>query len=502
MPNWVSNLLVLSRDDSEAILPYLNEDAAEREEGDLRLDFERIIPMPETVYRGNSGFGSNWHPDDMTLKDYKAKFPLGDWYKWSINNWGTKWNACNCSFNPPMEDEPYGILTFDTAWSLPLPVLDTLYEQKGVNFQLFFVEESHAFFGAIPFTQDKDYPEYMDDPQGEKYPDAIFSIVMGEAEFDHLEEDYFETLEFVINHLKRIHDMLSDMKRPDNSLDGTVYTFLQVKEDYIYDLIQLSNNLLNWKTTDKLTFSETVRALNNYAYPNGEAYKWTAHMLEPDSISCFIATVRLREQIQKIRMLALNTSVGLNVDRCNERLYEILRYEQLQVLSPAYQLPENLTIDSVKGKRLLFKQLLRDHSYEGLQYKIEKLIRQGQNDVTRRAHDEANGLGHKWRDDDGFNQTVNNIIETAIAVVELYDDIPNMDTIEFLRLMDVYIRTNLFQLDDENVKTINQRQLQDLRKVRQRIGVVNFKNMVQTGLVDNRFVTPVSAYVKTENLGL
>jgi hypothetical protein len=97
---------------------------------------------------------------------------------------------------------------------------------------------------------------------------------------------------------------------------------------------------------------------------------------------------------------------------------------------------------------------------------------------------------------------VNNIVETAIAVVELYDDIPNMDTIEFLRLMDVYIRTNLFQLDDENVKSISQHQLDDLIKVRQRIGVVSFKNMVQTGLVDNRFVTPVSAYIKTENLGL
>ena len=502
MPNWVSNLLVLNRDDAEAILPYLNEDNAEREEGDLRLDFERIIPMPETVYRGNSGVGEAWHPSEMSLAEYKAKYPLGDWYKWSINNWGTKWNACNCSFNPPMEDEPYGILTFDTAWSLPLPVLEALYEFKGVNFQLYFVEESHAFFGAIPFTENKDYPEYMDDPNGENHPDVIFGIVMGEGEFDYLEEDHFEVLEFVITRLKRVHDTLDNLKRPEDALDGTVYTFLQVKEDYITDLIQLTDAVVHWKSGGKQTFSETVRALNNYAYPKGEPYTWTPHMLEPDSISSFVATLRLREQIQKTRMLALNTSVGLNYERCNERLYEILRYEQLQVLSPAYQLPENLTVDSVKGKRLLFKQLLRDYSYEGLQYKIEKLIRQGQNEANQRKSNKTNNLGYQQGYEGRYSQTVNNIVETAIAVVELYDDIPNMDTIEFLRLMDVYIRTNLFQLDDENVKSISQHQLDDLIKVRQRIGVVSFKNMVQTGLVDNRFVTPVSAYIKTENLGL
>jgi hypothetical protein len=502
MPNWVSNLLVLNRDDAEAILPYLNEDNAEREEGDLRLDFERIIPMPETVYRGNSGVGEAWHPSEMSLAEYKAKYPLGDWYKWSINNWGTKWNACNCSFNPPMEDEPYGILTFDTAWSLPLPVLEALYEFKGVNFQLYFVEESHAFFGAIPFTENKDYPEYMDDPNGENHPDVIFGIVMGEGEFDYLEEDHFEVLEFAITRLKRVHDTLDNLKRPEDALDGTVYTFLQVKEDYITDLIQLTDAVVHWKSGGKQTFSETVRALNNYAYPKGEPYTWTPHMLEPDSISSFVATLRLREQIQKTRMLALNTSVGLNYERCNERLYEILRYEQLQVLSPAYQLPENLTVDSVKGKRLLFKHLLRDYSYEGLQYKIEKLIRQGQNEANQRKSNETNNLGYQQGYEGRYSQTVNNIVETAIAVVELYDDIPNMDTIEFLRLMDVYIRTNLFQLDDENVKSISQHQLDDLIKVRQRIGVVSFKNMVQTGLVDNRFVTPVSAYIKTENLGL
>ena len=504
MPNWVSNLMVVRPEDAELLKPFLNEDKAESGEGDIRLDFDKIIPMPETVYRGDTGFGGEWHPRDMTLEEYRAKFPLGDWYKWSLNNWGTKWNACNCSWNPPSEDEPYGILSFDTAWSLALPIFDRLHEEKKVNYQLYFVEESHAFFGAIPFTKDTNYPEYLDDPNGEDNPDAIFEIVMGESEFNWLEEDRFETLAFVITELKRVLDSLERIERPARTEDSNGYEFLVIDELYINDLIRLSNAIVDWKQSDKLNFSETVRGLNNYVYPKGSWHRWTASQLVDGTVSSFLAVIRLKEQIQTIRMMSLNTAVGLNEVRCNERLHEIIRYEQLQMLSPEYQVPDSLTIDSTKGKRLLFKQLLNNCSYEGLQYKIEKLIRQGVNDIANLERElQTNPQAERMMGFTHFeNSTVNNVIETATAVIELYDDIPNMDKTEFLRLMDVYVRTNLFQLDDENVKRIDKDQLSQLRNLNRRIGVVNVKNMVQTGLVDSRYLTPIAAYIKTEKIGL
>ncbi len=505
MPNWVSNLMVLRPEDAELLKPFLNEDNAETGEGDIRLDFEKIIPMPETVYRGSSGFSETWHPQDMTLEEYKAKFPLGDWYKWSINNWGTKWNACNCSWNPPVEDEPYGILTFDTAWSLALPIFVRLHEEKKVSYQLYFVEESHAFFGAIPFTKDKDYPEYMDDPNGEEHPDTIFEMVLGESEFNWLEEDRFETLAFVITELKRALNAIESVERPEREDGSIAYEFLVIDELYINDLIRLSKAIVDWKQSDKLSFSETVRALNNYVYPKGPWHSWVSGQCwDEDKLSNFLAMTKLREQIQTIRMMALNTSVGLTEARCNERLHEIICYEQLQMLSPAYQVPADLTIDSAKGKRLLFKQLLNNCTYEGLQFKIDKLIRQGVNDVANLERElQTNPHAERQMGFTQFeNSTANNVIETATAVIELYADIPNMDKIEFLRLMDVYVRTNLFQLDDENVKRIDKDQLAQLRNLNRRIGVINVKNMIQTGLVDSRYVTPIAAYIKTENLGL
>lgn len=46
------------------------------------------------------------------------------WRGWSIDNWGTKWNAYDTKF----EDHEDGTATlqFDTAWSHPYPVLEAL----------------------------------------------------------------------------------------------------------------------------------------------------------------------------------------------------------------------------------------------------------------------------------------------------------------------------------------------------------------------------------------
>lgn len=503
MPNWVSNLMILRPEDCKKVQEYMTLDDGQDDEDNLRLDFEKIIPMPETVYRGNSGFGDSWHPKDLTMEEYKEKYPDGDWYKWSINNWGTKWNACNTSFCPPEGDEPYGVLTFDTAWSLPVPVLDQLYEGKGVNYQLFFVEESHAFFGAIPFTLDETYPEYTNDPYGSADPDKIFEMVTGSSEFDWLEDDYFETLSFVVDELKCRLREIERLERPAPNPDGSQMVFLQIKEGYIEDLLGLAREVVQWKSTSKDTFAQTVRNFRDYVFPEGDYYEWSGNVITNGLVGDFIARTNIRTEIQKVRMLGLNHGVGLNEKRCNERLYEILRYEQLQMLSPEYTPPETLTIDSTNGKRLLFKYLLRGASYDGLQAKIENLIRQGVQDTNNYGMtppEERNKTHFGIYSDN--NHTVNSLLDTARALVELYDEIPTMGTTEFLRLMDVYIRTNLFHLDDENVTNISQEQLTALREIRRRIGTIHFKCMVQTGFVDSTFLSPGAAYIKTEKLGL
>ena len=87
MPNYVRNVLILDADISEInkLLDYIK--------GEIKFDFNKVLPMPEG-------------------KDI-------DWYNWCIKNWGTKWNALNIKIKDNR-------ISFDTAWSAPLPIIEKL----------------------------------------------------------------------------------------------------------------------------------------------------------------------------------------------------------------------------------------------------------------------------------------------------------------------------------------------------------------------------------------
>ena len=55
--------------------------------------------------------------------DNQIQYGATTWYEWSIANWGTKWNVEEGSLLN--EDN---ILTFDTAWSAPAPIIRKLSE--------------------------------------------------------------------------------------------------------------------------------------------------------------------------------------------------------------------------------------------------------------------------------------------------------------------------------------------------------------------------------------
>jgi hypothetical protein len=46
-----------------------------------------------------------------------------DWYSWSVENWGTKWNACSVEIDEASVEYGFLEIRFETAWSAPVPVL-------------------------------------------------------------------------------------------------------------------------------------------------------------------------------------------------------------------------------------------------------------------------------------------------------------------------------------------------------------------------------------------
>ena len=112
MPNWVRNIVKVSND--RAIGDCLV---------DGEFDFNKVIKMPENIFRGNLG-----------LKE-REKYGADNWYDWSCENWGTKWNAS--------ETHKYGprCVEFDTAWSTPEPVVQRLSKKYHCLVEVWYADE-------------------------------------------------------------------------------------------------------------------------------------------------------------------------------------------------------------------------------------------------------------------------------------------------------------------------------------------------------------------------
>ncbi len=61
-------------------------------------------------------------PQGKIYADNIAKHGFATWYRWSIENWGTKWNA----YNTHTGDD--NTVAFQTAWSNPRPIISKLAE--------------------------------------------------------------------------------------------------------------------------------------------------------------------------------------------------------------------------------------------------------------------------------------------------------------------------------------------------------------------------------------
>ena len=160
MPNYITNILEFDCSDEEflEIAEYLRGDNKDEPLG--HVDFNVLIPMPEALmiesgsvgergYEAYSAFvadSAGLPPESVSeieeqhkaklddpeawdlgkkyyenLRDYGAK----TWYQWSYQNWGTKWNACDCE----PADTDHHRLCFLAAWEGVPKILQKLSER-------------------------------------------------------------------------------------------------------------------------------------------------------------------------------------------------------------------------------------------------------------------------------------------------------------------------------------------------------------------------------------
>jgi hypothetical protein len=161
MPNHVTNILKVTGKGAKEILDSLQEDK------EHHIDFNKIIKMPSTI----EGTSAPNRADPEIRKAIEGKrtkeeiiqslidlklskmgteeekefdnsitnfiyYGFTDWYGWSCHNWGTKWNAYATERNCD------NIISFETAWSTPEPVIKRLSEKYPNNkFALKYADE-------------------------------------------------------------------------------------------------------------------------------------------------------------------------------------------------------------------------------------------------------------------------------------------------------------------------------------------------------------------------
>lgn len=95
--------------------------------------------------------------------DNVIKYGYADWYDWCVENWGTKWNACNVNYYP--EDDNTTIF-FQTAWADVSNLIQELSRKYPKNtFEYSYAEEGMGnYCGFVNFKNGKilQHCEYED----------------------------------------------------------------------------------------------------------------------------------------------------------------------------------------------------------------------------------------------------------------------------------------------------------------------------------------------------
>ena len=235
MPNHVTTQCVITGPDKELEKLRTTVISVPEKDDQETLDFNLIIPMPETLKSTTSGgdanlgievltgkpkpclfagFGSHSYLDSQWIRDLgitnidelrawtekvrpddieagKAAIVAHretgfyDWYDWSIANWGTKWNSYN--FSMDNDDVPDRLsFRFDTAWSFPGPIFEKLARIfPTVRFECTCFDEGWFFAGRGAFNGEPVFE--IVEPTDELY-EAVYGVAASQEQDDYCDD--------------------------------------------------------------------------------------------------------------------------------------------------------------------------------------------------------------------------------------------------------------------------------------------------------------------------
>lgn len=182
MPNWCQNVAYIKHEDKAELEKIVKE----LDKGDEAKLFNSLVPNPS-----------------------------GEWdYNWSVENWGTKWDASVYEYS--MEEE-HLYISFDTAWGPPIEFYNKL-GVLGFEVEAFYREEGMGFAGWYIDGEDN-YYEYanMSADEIENYLperlDEMFSISQYQRDWEQEnseEEEDFDPAASLEDITKELVDSLKE----------------------------------------------------------------------------------------------------------------------------------------------------------------------------------------------------------------------------------------------------------------------------------------------------
>lgn len=132
MPNHVTNILRVSGNPEKVSAMF---EAIKNDEIGLgSIDFNKVIPMPAHIFRGNLGMAE------------REKYGKNSWYDWSVAHWGTKWNSYGYDAEYTRKNFDGEHIEFQTAWSRTDLVIHALAEQyPDISFEYLWADEDFGY---------------------------------------------------------------------------------------------------------------------------------------------------------------------------------------------------------------------------------------------------------------------------------------------------------------------------------------------------------------------
>lgn len=159
MPNWCINTLKITLVDgnNSEINDFLQENKPSNcdqlieyyNNHNQKVKEEKEKKLKDPNYVINCNYDMEQFVNDKECLTFWGTCPRidnDDWYSWSNDNWGTKWDPKNSLIIE--QDDNMVLISFDTAWSPPLPWLQkTSSVYKNLKFEINFEEHGCDYCG-------------------------------------------------------------------------------------------------------------------------------------------------------------------------------------------------------------------------------------------------------------------------------------------------------------------------------------------------------------------